>query len=343
MAQASTTNISTPVGESTPRIDAREKVTGSTIYTDDLQFGNALLHARIKRSPHPHALIKKIDVTKARALPGVKAVVTGKDFPGYIGLYLQDRFIFCRDRVRYVGDPVAGVAAISEEIAQKALDLIEVEYEILEPVLDPEFGVSPEAPVLHPDLGQYVVAGFIFPEAGTNIANHFKLRKGDVNSAWEKCAAIIERSYRIPHIQHVPLEPHIAVSKVDEKGEVTLWTSSQSPFAQRNLIAQSLGLSQSDMRVISPAVGGGFGGKAGVSMESLAVALAMKGKGHAGRLRRTREEECYTAFVRQGLVAHFKMGCDAAGHLLAMENRFCWDGGASTEYGVNIPRAAGDR
>jgi CO/xanthine dehydrogenase Mo-binding subunit len=341
MVQELTTNISTPVGESKPRIDAREKVTGTATYTDDLQFGNALLHARIKRSPHPHALISKIDVTKAQALPGVKAVVTGKDFPGHIGLYLQDRFIFCRDRVRYVGDPVAGVAAISEEIAQKALDLIEVEYDVLQPVLDPEFGVSPEAPILHPDLGQYVVAGFIFPKAGTNISNHFKLRKGDVDSAWASCAAIIERSYRIPHIQHVPLEPHIAISKVDEKGEVTLWTSSQSPFAQRNLIAQSLGISQSDMRVISPAVGGGFGGKAGVSMESLAVAIAMKVKGHPVKLRLTREEEFYTAFVRQGLVAHFKMGCDKNGRLLAMENKFYWDGGAYTEYGVNIARAAG--
>src|SRR5512138_201976 len=190
-----TTSNFTPVGESKPRIDAREKVTGAAVYTDDLQFGNALLHARIKRSPHPHALIKKIDVTKAETLPGVKAVVTGKDFPGYIGLYLRDRFIFCRDRVRYVGDPVAGVAATSEEIAQQALDLIEVDYEVLPPVLDPEFGASPEAPVIHPDLGKYVVAGFIFPEAGTNISNHFKLRKGNVDAAWEKCTAIVERSY----------------------------------------------------------------------------------------------------------------------------------------------------
>src|SRR5512144_2835857 len=126
MVQASTTNISTPVGESKPRIDAREKVTGAALYADDIQFGNALLHARIKRSPHPHALIKKIHTEKARQLPGVKAVVTGEDFPGYIGLYLQDRHIFCRDRVRYVGDPVAGVAATSLEIAEKALNLIEV-------------------------------------------------------------------------------------------------------------------------------------------------------------------------------------------------------------------------
>ncbi|MBI5943239.1 MAG: molybdopterin-dependent oxidoreductase [Chloroflexi bacterium] len=332
---------SSPVGESTPRIDAREKVTGAAIYTDDLQFGNALLYARIKRSPHPHALIKKTDVARAKALPGVKAVVTGEDFPGYIGLYLQDRYIFCRDRARYVGDPVAGVAAVSEEIAQKALDLIEVQYEALEPVLDPEAGIRPDAPLLHPDLGKYVVAGFIYPKAGTNISNHFKLRKGNVEEAWDKCAAVIERSYRIPHIQHVPIEPHIAIAKVDERGEVTMWTSSQSPFAQRNLIAQSLGISQSEMRVISPAVGGGFGGKAGVSMESLAVAIATKVKGHPVKLRLTREEEFFTAFVRQGLSAHFKMGCDKNGKLLAMENCFYWDGGAYTEYGVNIARAAG--
>ena len=244
-----------PVGESPTRIDAREKVTGAAVYTDDIQFGKTLLYARIKRSPHPHALIKKINTDKASALPGVKAVVTGKDFPGYIGLYLQDRYTFCRDRVRYVGDPVAGVAATSEEIAQKALDLIEVEYELLEPVFDPEFGAKPEAPILHPDLGKYVVANFIFPQAGTNISNHFKLRKGDVESVWGQCAAVIEHSYRVPHIQHVPLEPHIAISKVDEKGDVTLWTSSQSPFAQRNLIAQAMGISQSNMRVISPMVG----------------------------------------------------------------------------------------
>ena len=159
-----TTNNVTPVGESKPRIDAREKATGATVYTDDLQFGNALLHARIKRSPHPHALIKKIDVTKAEALPGVKAVVTGKDFPGYIGLYLQDRYIFCRDRVRYVGDPVAGVAAVSEEIAEQALDLINVEYEVLGAVTDPEEGAKPDAPLLHPKMADYVHAPFIFPK-----------------------------------------------------------------------------------------------------------------------------------------------------------------------------------
>jgi CO/xanthine dehydrogenase Mo-binding subunit len=336
-----TQNFTSPIGENTPRVDAHDKVTGTALYADDIQFGNALLYARIKRSPHPHALIKKINTERARALPGVKAIVTGEDFPGYIGLYLQDRFIFCRDRVRYVGDPVVGVAAVSEEIAEKALDLIDVEYEVLEPVLDPEFGASPESPIIHPDLGNYAVVNFITPKPGTNISNHFKIRKGDVDKAWGQCTAIIERKYRIPHIQHVPLEPHVAIAKVDTSGEITLWDSSQSPFAQRDLIAQSLGINQSTMRVVAPLVGGGFGGKAGVSMESLAVAIATKTKGHPVKLLLTREEEFFTAFVRQGLVAYFKMGCDKDGKLLAMHNTFYWDGGAYTEYGVNITRAAG--
>src|SRR5512136_845 len=235
-----TTTIPSPVGQSVPRIDAREKVTGAAQFADDLQFGPGLLYARIKRSPHPHALIKKIDVSKALALPGVKAVATGADTPGFIGLYLQDRHIFCTDRVRYVGDPVAGVAAINEEIAEQAVNLIEVEYEVLEPVLDPEFGASPNAPLLHPDLGKYEVVPFILPEPGTNVANFFKIRKGNVESAWPQCAATVERKYGVPQVQHVPIEPHVAVALVDEAGKVTLWASSQSPFAQRNLIAKTL-------------------------------------------------------------------------------------------------------
>jgi CO/xanthine dehydrogenase Mo-binding subunit len=330
-----------PVGKSVPRLDARVKVTGAAIFGDDIQFGNALLHARILRSPHPHARILSIDTRQAEALPGVKAVVTGKDFPGYIGLYLLDRHIFCRDMARYVGDPLAGVAAISEQIAEEALELIEVEYEVLEPVLDAEIGVSSEAPLIHPELDQYQVASFILPQPNSNISNYFKIRKGDVDSAWDKCAAIVEHKYRIPHIQHVPIEPHVAVAQVADSGEITLWGSSQSPFAQRNLIAQALGISQSDMRVIAPYVGGGFGSKAGVSMESLAVAIATKVKGRPVKLLLTREEEFFTAFVRQGLIAYFKMGCDGDGNLIAMENKFYWDAGAYTEYGVNITRASG--
>ena len=329
------------IGKSPLRIDVHEKVTGAAIYTDDVQFGNNLLYARVKRSPHPHALIKKIDTSKAEALPGVKVIVTGKDYPNRIGLYLKDKNIFALERVRFVGEAVAGVAAVTEEIAEKAVELIDVEYELLDPVFDAEFGASPEAPLIHPDLADYAVPNYIFPQPGTNIANHFKVRKGDVEGAWKDCAAIVEKSYRIPHVQHVPIEPHVAIARADQDGKVTLWASSQSPFAQRNMIAKTLGISESDMRVIAPLVGGGFGCKAGVTMEAMPVAIALKVKGRPVKMRFTREEEFYTNFVRQGLKIKLKVGCDKDGNLLAMENTMYWDGGASTEYGVNITRAGG--
>ncbi|MBL8057767.1 MAG: xanthine dehydrogenase family protein molybdopterin-binding subunit [Anaerolineales bacterium] len=330
-----------PVGESVARLDGQEKVTGAAQFADDIQFGPGLLHARILRSPHAHALIKRIDASRALALPGVRAVVTGEQTPGYIGLYLQDRHIFCRDRVRYIGDPVAGVAAVDEQTAEKALDLIEVEYEPLPAVFDPVAGTRPDAPLLHPDLGQYEAVNFIFPKPNTNISNHFKIRRGDVAGAWAQCAAVVEREYRVPHIQHVPIEPHVAVAKWDEKGKITLWASSQSPFAQRNLIAKALHISQSQIQVVAPYVGGGFGAKAGVSMEALAVVIAGAVKGRPVKLRLTREEEFFTTFVRQGLVARFKLGCDTEGRLLALENTYYWDAGAYTEYGVNMTRAGG--
>jgi CO/xanthine dehydrogenase Mo-binding subunit len=333
--------ISSLIGASLPRNDVYEKVTGTAIYADDIQFGNKLLYARAKRSPYPHALIKKIDTSKAEALPGVKVVVTGKDFPDRIGLYLQDKTIFATDRVRFIGEAVAAVAAINDEVAMKAVELIDVEYEQLEAVFDAEFGASDKAPLIHPNLGEYIYPNFIFPNPGTNIANHFKIRKGDVESAWEKCAHIVERTFKIPHIQHVPIETHVAIAQMDEKGKVTLWASSQSPFAQRNLIAHALHISQSDMRVIAPLVGGGFGSKAGVTMEAIPVALATKCKGWPVKFILTREEEFYTNFVRQGLTIHVKVGCDKDGNLLALKNVMYWDGGASTEYGVNVTRAGG--
>ncbi|BAJ62613.1 xanthine dehydrogenase family protein molybdopterin-binding subunit [Anaerolinea thermophila] len=331
----------TVIGASVPRLDVREKVTGAAVYADDIQFGPGLLHCRVKRSPIPHGIIKRIDTSKAEKLPGVKVVVTGADFPDRIGLYLKDRHIFARDRVRFIGEPVAAVAAVTEEIAEKALELIDVEYEELPGVFDPVYGASPEAPLLHPELGTYEYPNFIFPKPGTNIANHFKIRKGDTEAAWPQCAAIVEHTFRIPHVQHVPIEPHVAVAKAEENGQVTLWASTQSPFAQRALIAKALHIPESKLRVIAPFVGGGFGCKAGVTMEAIPVAVALKLPGYPIKLRLTREEEFYTNFVRQGLVIKIKVGCDKDGNLLALENTMYWDGGAYTEYGVNVTRAGG--
>jgi CO/xanthine dehydrogenase Mo-binding subunit len=338
-----------PVGKSVPRIDIYEKVTGAATFADDMQFGPGLYYGRLVRSPYAHALVTRVNASKALELPGVKAVVTGQDVSARIGLYLIDRPIFASERVRYVGDPVAGVVATSEEIAEEAAQLVEVEYEELPTVFDPVEAAQPDAPLLHPDLGEYKVANFIFPEPGTNISEHFKLRKGDIESAWPRCAAIVEGTFRLPQIQHVPIEPHVAVALWEPpstgsrhgSGQVTLWTCSQSPFAQRDLIALSLGIPHGNLRVVSPYVGGGFGGKAGVSIEVYAVVMARAVKGHPVKLRMTREEEFICTTARQSLVAHTKIGCDAQGNLLAMETRYHFGGGAYNDYGVNIARAAG--
>ncbi|HSJ56933.1 MAG TPA: molybdopterin cofactor-binding domain-containing protein, partial [Anaerolineae bacterium] len=333
---------SEPVGKSVPRVDAYEKVTGAATFADDFQFGPGLHYGRLVRSPHAHALIRRVDTSKALALPGVKAVVTGADLPASnIGLYLVDRPVLARDRVRYVGEPVAAVVATSEDAAEEGARLVEVEYELLEPVFDPEEAARPDAPLLHPDLGSYKVANFIFPQPGTNVSEHFKLRRGDVEAAWPECAVIVEGTFRLPQIQHVPMEPHVAVGLWERSGQVTLWTCSQSPFAQRDLIAQSLGIPHGNLRVVSPYVGGGFGGKAGISMEVYAVVMAGAVKGHPVKLRMTREEEFIGTNVRQSLVARTKIGCDAEGNLLAMETRYYFGGGAYNDYGVNIARAAG--
>jgi len=329
------------VGKSVTRIDAAEKVTGSVQYVDDLPFGPSLLYGKLLHSPHAHALIKHLDATKALALPGVKAVVSGKDTPKPIGLYLKDRTIFPIDRVRYVGEVVAGVVATSEEIAEKALELIEVDYELLPAVFDPYLAAQPDAPLLHPDLGKYEVVNFVFPEPGTNVSEHFKLRKGDVDAAWPKCTAIIEDTFSLPQIQHVPIEPHIAVARWDKDNQVTLWAASQSPFAQRDLIAQSLDIPHGDLRVIAPYVGGGFGGKAGISIEANVVVMARAVKGTPVKVRMTREEEFLSTNVRQSLVGKYKIGVDGEGNLTAMQVEYYFGGGSSNEYGTNIARAAG--
>jgi carbon-monoxide dehydrogenase large subunit len=318
-----------------------DKVTGCAVFVDDIQFGPNLLHSRLVRSPHPHALIKKINTAKAEALSGVRAVVTGKDLKARLGLYLIDRPIFADERVRYYGEPVAGVVAVTEDIAVEAAKLVEVDYEVLPAIYDPVEAAQPDAPLLHPDLEKYTVANFIFPKPGTNISEHFKIRKGEVEKAWPECAAVAEGTFKLPPIEHVPIETHTSIALSEKSGQVTLWASSQSPFAMRDMIAQGLDIPHNKLRVIAPMVGGGFGGKAGVTMEACAVVMAQAVEGRPVKLRLTREEEFVGTSVRQSLVSTIKVGCDKDGTLLAMELSYYFGGGAYNDYGVNIARAAG--
>ena len=332
------------VGTSSVRVDGLAKVMGAAQYVDDLDFGAGLLHAAVVESPHAHARIRKIDVSAAEKAPGVVRVVTGKDFPFKFGLYMQDRHIFPQDRVRFVGEQVAAVVADTPEAALRAARLVAVDYELLPAVLNLGDALKKGAVVLHPELGSYQKVPWFFPRPGTNVAHWRKTRKGDVEKGFRQANYVLEDTYTVPRYAHCPIEPHAVVGLFDLSGRLTLWASSQSPFAQRNVMATALkpfGLSHRDIRVVTPYVGGGFGGKAGVSMEIIAAVLAIAMKGRPVKLHWTREQEFRNTSQRQGVIARVKMGVKKTGEIVALEHSLHWDAGASAEYGANVVNAVG--
>ncbi|MFO7951423.1 MAG: molybdopterin cofactor-binding domain-containing protein [Bacillota bacterium] len=328
------------VGTSLPRKDAVEKVTGSAKFIEDLYIG-PMLHAKIKKSTVAHGKIININTEKARSHPGVKAVLTGKEYPNRIGLYLIDRNFLAVDKVRYWGEPVAVVAAVSEEAAKEGAEMIEVEYEELPGVFDPREGMKPDAPLIHEDLGNYEIVPIFFPKPGTNIANHFKVRKGDIEKGFEEADFVVENDYYVPQMQHVPIETHKAAAHWGADGKLTVWSTAQSPNVVRQLLAKSFEMPMHKIRVISNYIGGGFGCKAGASIEGLVVPLARMFPGHVVRIVFSREEDMQGSFTRQALYSKLKTGVRKDGRITALEYNMVWDGGAYTEYGVNIVRAAG--
>lgn len=331
----------TLIGAGIPRIDGVEKVTGEALYVHDLKI-QGMLYAKLKTSPYAHARIKRIDTSKARSLPGVKAVLTGQDVPYKLGIYMIDRPVLATGKVRYFGEPVAAVAAIDLDTAQEAVDLIEVEYEPLPAVLDVEEALKEGAPLVHEDLGSYSwIKNVYFPKPGTNIANHFKVRKGDIEAGFAKADLIVENKFYQPQVLHVPLETHVTIAKWSTGDRIKVWTSAQSPFAVRDLLSVALGVPRSQIEVIVPYVGGGFGGKAGIHLEALVACLSRAARGRPVKLTATREEECSTLPCRQGLVARIKTGVTKDGRIIAEEIEYLWDAGAYADYGVNIGRAAG--
>ncbi|MBI5545265.1 MAG: xanthine dehydrogenase family protein [Deltaproteobacteria bacterium] len=328
------------VGTSVLKVDALEKVTGAALYTADLKFPR-LLHACVVRSPHDHAKVLGIRNDQALKVPGVRAIATGKEFPLHTGIYLKDQTVFATDRVRYVGDAVAAVAAETPEAAHEAAALLEVDYAPLEPIFDVLKGIEEGAPLVHPDLAKYECVPWISPKAGTNINNHLKVRKGDYEAALKRCAHVFENTFTVPQVQHVPMEPHVSVARVDNAGRVQVHTSAQSPFTVRHLLSACFKLPHGDVEVVVPTVGGGFGGKAGINLEPIAVALALKTRGRPVRVMVDRSEEFYATVVRQGLTATLVTGVDRKGKVQAQKMRYLWDCGAYGGYGVNVVRAAG--
>jgi carbon-monoxide dehydrogenase large subunit len=334
----------TYVGTRAPRIDGADKVSGAAQFVDDFDFGPDLLHAEIVESPHPHARILGINTAPAEALAGVVKVVTGADFPFTFGVYMKDRYVFAQERVRFVGEQVAAVIARSPQIAKRAARLVEVTYEELPAILDPDTAITEDAELLHPDLADYPRVPWFFPHEHTNIAHWRKTRRGDTAEGFAAADVVLEDTYEVPRYAHCAIEPHVVVGKYDLAGRLTMWTSSQSPYTQRNVFAETLaplGLTHQDIRVITPYVGGGFGGKAGVTMEILGAALATAVPGHPVKLRWTREQEFYNTYQRQGVRARLKIGAKHDGTITALEHTLHWDAGAYVEYGANVVNAAG--
>jgi len=332
------------IGKSTVRVDGKVKISGAAQFINDLEFGPGLLFAEIIESPHAYARIKKIDFSKALKLEGVVKVVTGKEFPYRFGLYMHDRYIFAQDHVRFVGEQVAAVIARSAVIAKKAAKLVKVEYEVLEPVLDVETALKDNAPLIHPELGKYQHVPWFFPEKGTNIAHFRKVRKGDMDAGFKEADFVFEDTYSVPRYAHCSIETHGAIGLFDHSRRLTVWAASQSPHTQRHLFAEALaplGITHKDVRVIAPHVGGGFGGKAGVSMEILAAALATAVQGSPVKVLWSRAQEFYNTYQRQGVVAKMRFGVKHDGTITALEQKLYWDAGAYVEYGANVVNAAG--
>ncbi len=329
------------IGKGVPRIDADEKVTGQARYVSDISMPG-MLHAKMLTSSVAHAKIKKIDTSKAKALDGVAAVLTGEELDYNVGLYLVDKRILARDKVRYQGEPVAAVAAETLEIAEKAIKLIEVEYELLKPLIDVEESFNEKENLIHPDLGNYshLKAAF-FPQPGTNICHVSKIRKGDIEKGFAEADIIVEREYNNPSVQHVPMETHGAIVQWGVNDKVMIYTSAQSPFTVRNLFCSTFKLPHQKVRVVVPYVGGGFGGKAGIHLEPLVGCLSRAAGGRPVKLIATREEEYNTLPCRCGLKFKIKTGLKKDGKITAQKLVLLWSAGAYADYAVNVTRASG--
>jgi 4-hydroxybenzoyl-CoA reductase alpha subunit len=314
------------IGQRVRRVDGPDKVTGSAKYTFDMVLPN-MLYGKILRSPYPHAKILNIDTSKAEALIGVKAVVTSKDTPGRKqGIWrrfteLCDETILCGDKVRYIGDPVAAVAAIDEDTAEEALDLIEVEYEPLPAVFDPLEAIKEDAPQIHEGV-----------ELNMNVTRHIEW--GDVDEAFKKCDYVREDKFKCSSQAHVCMETHDAVASFDHSGKLTMWTSTQSSYYIQRLLADILDLREGDIRVIKPPTGGGFGSKFELdSAQFCAAVLSMKLR-QPVKIVLSREEEFTATKRRTPMYYYLRLGAKKDGTLLAKEVRVITEGGAYTAMGA---------
>ncbi|MBZ2175181.1 xanthine dehydrogenase family protein molybdopterin-binding subunit [Schnuerera sp. xch1] len=327
------------IGKPLDRVDALEKVTGKPIYVHDMELPG-MLYAKVLHSPYARAKIKSIDTSAAEVLSGVKAILTGKDTSHKIGLYLVDKRIIARDITRYQGEVVAAVAAVDEATAERAISLIKVEYEELPAVLTIDDALEGEI-LVHEDINELDGGGVFFPQKDSNIASWNKTIVGDVEKAFEEADLVVESKMYLPAAAHTPLETHVAIAEADPYSDkIKIWTSAQSPFAVRQLMAKSFGISEAAIQVIVPSIGGGFGGKAGVHLEPLITLLSKACNGRPVKLKATRREEFNQLPTRAAMRSRIKTGVMKDGKITALKVYYDWDSGAYADYGANVGRTA---
>ena len=317
------------VGKSAVRIDALSKVTGEASYTADVMLPG-MLCGLAKRSPYAHARIVRINTQRAEALPGVKAVITAQDVPDIlIGLRLRDLPILAREQVRFIGEKVAAVAAVDEETARDALDLIEVEYESLPGLTDVNVAMNDTSLLVHENLHTY--AGLPKPVKNTNVFHHESYRKGDISQGFAQADFIFEHTFTTPEVHQAYMETHAAMVDIAADGSITVWSSDKVPFRVRSLMAEIIGVPITRVRVIPSFVGGDFGGKGMIFDEPLCYFLAHKA-GRPVKMVMSRQEEFLAASPRHASIIRLKAGLKKSGEIVAWEANALYDSGAYAGY-----------
>src|SRR5271155_267966 len=311
------------IGVPRRRVDARAKVTGQTRFADDI-FLPRMAYCKLLRSPHPHARIRRVDTSRAAAHPGVYLVLSGKDLPIEYGILpvSQDEQALCVDHVRHVGDPVAAIIAREELTAIEALDLIDVEYELLATIADPEEALATPEPRIH-DYG----------EQG-NIHKRVSLEFGDVEQGFAEADEVFEDMFFYQGNTHLPIEQHASVAIKDPDGKLTIWSSTQTPHYLHRALAKVLQMPAGHIRVIATPNGGGFGGKSDPFNHEIVVSKAALILDRPVKICLTREEVFYCHRGRHPVLMKFKTGVKRDGTITGMHLQTLIDGGAYGSYGV---------
>jgi len=311
------------VGKSHRKIDGVSKATGEAVYADDIQL-QGMLHAKTLRSPHAHARIVSIDSSRALALPGVHAVITGADLSVQYGVipWTPDETALATEKVRFIGDEVAAVAAVDEDTANAALELIEVEYEELHAFLDPRESLERDAPQIHTNRKE------------NNVSKHVQLDFGDVDGAQESADLVVKGSYRFHGSTHAAIEPHCAVARVAPDGVLTLWSSTQISHYVHRALARVLEWEPQRIRVIQPCLGGAFGGKSDPFSLEFCVAKLAQITGRPVKMLWTREEVFYAHRGRHPMELDYTTSATEDGKITSVDAKILIDGGSYSSFGL---------